>query len=495
MSAGYLLSVDQSTQGTKALIFDGEGALVGRADVAHAQLVDEKGWVEHDPQEIYHNLLAAVRQVLNLAGIPPEKVIGAGISNQRETALAWNRETKKPVYNAIVWQCARAEQICKTIEQAGHGPKIKERTGLHLSPYFSAGKLSWILQNVTEAKELMAEGKLCMGTMDSWLLFNLTGGKVFKTDYSNASRIQMMNLHTLQWDSEVCALFGIDLSALPEICDSNSLFAHSDFHGIFPAPIPLHAMLGDSHGALFGQGCLEPGMIKTTYGTGSSVMMNIGSAPVISRRGVVTSLAWGMDGQVDYVLEGNINYTGAVMRWVVEDLGLLPSAKEASAMAKKANPEDETYLVPAFSGLSAPYWDSAAKALLYGMTRTTGKAEIIKAAEDCIAYQIMDIVEIMRQTAGISIDSLRVDGGPTKDDYLMQFQSDVLGIPVLVPDVEELSGMGAAYAAGLALGLYEKDRLFSQIKRTDYLPQMDAALVSRKRIGWKRAVSQALSKE
>ncbi len=492
MSAGYILAVDQSTQGTKGLLFDGQGSLVARSDVPHAQMVNEQGWVEHSPGDIFRNTLTAVRLVIERAGIRPEQVIAAGISNQRETAVAWNRATGEPVYNAIVWQCARARQICEEIAAKGHAQKIRERTGLHLSPYFSAGKLSWILRNVPHAKPLMEQGLLCMGTIDSWLLYNLTGGNVFKTDYSNASRTQLLNLGTLKWDEEVCDCFGIDPGALPEICSSDSLFAHSDFGGVFPSPIPVHAMLGDSHGALFGQGCLTPGMIKTTYGTGSSVMMNVGKNPVFSREGIVTSLAWGMDGGVDYVLEGNINYTGAVMRWIVQDLGLLACAKDASNAAKNANPDDETYLVPAFSGLNAPYWDSRAKAVLCGMTRTTG---IVKAAEECIAYQIMDIVDAMRSAADITIGSLRVDGGPTKDSYLMQFQSDVLGIPVLTPDTEELSGMGAAYAAGLAVGLYEKDTLFSHTKRTQYIPKMDSATRLRTIAGWKEAVSKSLSKE
>lgn len=495
MSARYILAIDQSTQGTKGLLFDELGRLTARTDVSHAQHVDERGWVEHDPNEIFRNTLTAVQQVLNKAGVSPTQVVGAGISNQRETAVAWNRETGEPVYNAIVWQCARAENICEEIAAQGHAKHIQACTGLHLSPYFSAGKWSWIVKNVPKAKSLMDQRLLCLGTIDSWLLFNLTDGKVLKTDYSNASRTQLLNLIKLEWDAEICDMFGISPDALPQICDSNSLFAKSNFGGIFPSPIPIHAMLGDSHGALFGQGCHLPGMLKTTYGTGSSVMMNIGKSPVFSQEGVVTSLAWGMDGSVDYVLEGNINYTGAVMRWIVEDLGLLASAKEASRVAQSANPDDETYLVPAFSGLNAPYWDSGAKAIICGMTRTTGKAELVKAAEECIAYQIADIVEVMRKTAGIAVDSLRVDGGPTKDGYLMQFQSDVLGIPVFVPETEELSGMGAAYAAGIALGVYQKEMLFAQTNRTQYLPGMAEQVRAKKCAGWKAAVSKALTSE
>lgn len=487
----YILGIDQSTQGTKGLLFDETGVLTARADVPHAQLIDDRGWVEHNPEEIFQNTLLAVRKVLEKAGVSPADVAGAGISNQRETAMAWNRKTGKPIYNAIVWQCARGAKICDAIAPA-QAEEIKKRTGLHLSPYFSAAKLAWILQNVPEAKPLMDQNQLCMGTIDSWLLFHLTGA--FRTDYSNASRTQLFNVSELRWDETVCGIFGINPAALPEVRDTDSLFGVSNFGGIFPAPIPIHAMIGDSHGALFGQGCLSPGMIKTTYGTGSSVMMNIGQKPVFSDGGAVTSLAWGMGGKVDYVLEGNINYTGAVMRWIERDLGLISSAKEASALAEAAHPEDVTYLVPAFSGLGAPHWDSSAKAAIVGMTRTTGKAELVRAAEDCIAYQIAELVSIMGSASGIAVDSLRVDGGPTRDRYLMQFQSDILGIPVLVPDVEELSGMGAAYAAGLALGIYQRDTLFERTRRKAFHPLMAEAIRQKKIAGWNNAVSMILTK-
>ena len=332
-----------------------------------------------------------------------------------------------------------------------------------------------------------------MGTVDSWLLYQLTDKRELKTDYSNASRTQLFNIVDLCWDKEICGLFGINPTALPQVCDTDSLFGLSDFGGLFEKPIPIHAMMGDSHGALFGQGGIMPGMIKATYGTGSSVMMNIGGKPVLSDAGIVTSLAWGVGGKVAYVLEGNINYTGAVTRWIVDDLGLIPSAKEASAMAKQANPDDETYLVPAFSGLNAPYWDSNAKAVICGMTRTTSKAEIVKAAEECIAYQIADIVNVMSQEAGISIDSMRVDGGPTRDRYLMQFQSDILSIPLLVSQVEELSGTGAAFVAGLALGIYNKGSLFSSMRWTQYQPVMLPEVREKKYTGWKTAVSMVLT--
>jgi glycerol kinase len=492
MSDRTILAIDQSTSGTKALLFSAAGDLIGRADRPHRQIIDERGWVEHDPVEILQNTLAVVRDVVAKTGSDPAAIAALGISNQRETALAWDAATGQPVYNAIVWQCARGQAICDRIAAEGQGDLIRMATGLHLSPYFSAAKLAWILENVPAAQAASARGTLRCGNIDSWLIFNLTGGQSFKTDYSNASRTQLFNLSTLQWDPDVCTLFGLTPDQLPQVCDSNSWFGQTDLGGFLPRPIPVHSVLGDSHGALFGQGCLERGMIKTTYGTGSSVMMNIGPAPIFTQSGVVTSIAWGMDGVVVYVLEGNINYTGAVMKWVGDDLGLIASSREAGPVAARANPNDETYLVPAFSGLGAPYWESKARAVICNMTRHTGKAEIVRAAEDCIAYQIADIIELMQRESGIALQELRVDGGPTRDSYLMQFQSDILDLPVLVPATEELSGVGAAYAAGLATDVFTLD-VFNRIGRQAYVPVMPEDTRTQRRDGWKKAVAMVLS--
>lgn len=488
----YIIGIDQSTQGTKSLLFDENGELLARADLPHRQIVNEKGWVEHDPEEFYRNVIQTVRNVVEKAGILKEEIVGAGISNQRETALSWDWEGR-PVYNAIVWQCARGEVICQRLK--AHEAMIKERTGLQLSPYFSAAKLAWILENVEEARELAAKGLLRCGTVDSFLVYRLTGGKVYRTDYSNASRTQLFNISTLSWDEEICALFGISPKLLPEVTDSDGYYGETDFEGFLERPIPIHGVLGDSHGALFGQGCLEKGMVKATYGTGSSVMMNVGEQPVFSRHGVVSSLAWGMNGKVHYVLEGNINYTGAVITWLEKDLKLIASASETEELAKKAAPEDHTYLVPAFTGLGAPYWDSGAEGILYGITRTTGKAEVVRAALDCIAYQITDIIRVMEADSGIPIRALRADGGPTRNEYLMQFQSDIGRIPIQVPKAEELSGIGAAYAAGLGLGLYSKEELFAKMERKAYEPRMDKKEADRKYQGWKAAVETVLEKK
>lgn len=492
MPRQYIISIDQSTQGTKALLFDSSGSLIKRTDEAHEQIINEKGWVSHDPAEIYRKVIEVTARLLEESGIDKSKVAGVGISNQRETSLAWNRVTGEPVGKAVVWQCARAADICDQLVCAGWAEKIREKTGMELSPYFPASKIAWILKNVEGAKELADAGELCHGTIDSWLVYKLTGGKSYKTDYSNASRTQLFNIFDLTWDDEICKVFGIDPANLATVCDSNADFGETDFEGVLPHKVPIHAVMGDSHGALFGQGCLKSGMIKSTYGTGSSIMMNIGDDPVLSTHGVVTSLAWSMDGRVNYVLEGNLNYTGAVITWLKNDLQMIGSPAETEELARQAASDDCLYLVPAFSGLGAPYWVSRATGMFTGMTRTTGRAEMVRASLECIAYQIQDVMEAMSKDAGVGISELRVDGGPTKNDYLMQFQSDIAGIAVQVPDTDELSGMGPAYAAGMALGLWDEG-IFGKLDRRKYTPQMEKSLRQKKYEGWKQAVGKVLA--
>lgn len=489
----YVLGIDQSTQGTKALLFDAAGKLVCRTDLPHRQIIDDQGWVEHDLNEIYANTLQVVKNLVEKAGIDKSQLAVLGISNQRETAACWNRRTGEPVYHAIVWQCARGAAICQEIEQNGYGPMIKAHTGLQLSPYFSAAKLAWIFRNVPGVREQAQAGEIACGTIDSWLVFRLTEGRNFQTDYSNASRTQLFNIGKLEWDEACLNVFGIPRSCMPQVTDSDGDYGVTDFGGYLDEPIPIRGVLGDSHGALFGQGCLKPGMIKSTYGTGSSIMMNIGERPVYTDLGVVTSLAWSMGGKVSYVLEGNINYTGAVITWLQKDLKLIESAAETEELARAAHPQDKTCLVPAFSGLGAPYWDSQATAVICGMTRTTGRAEIVRAGLDCIAYQIADIIQIMGKASGLPIQELRVDGGPTRNGYLMQMQSDILNIPVRVPDAEELSGIGAAYAAGLAANMYDAS-VFERLRRTSYLPSMDEAVREDRRQCWKAAVDMVRTK-
>lgn len=491
--AKYVLGIDQSTQGTKALLFDEAGKLICRTDLPHRQIIDNKGWVEHNPVEIYQNTVQVVKNLVEKAAVDKKDIQVLGISNQRETAVVWDRKTGEPVYNAIVWQCARGAAICEGIAARGAQEMIRQHTGLRLSPYFSAAKIAWVLQNVKGAQERAERGELCCGTIDSWLVYKLTGGKEFRTDYSNASRTQLFNIGELKWDEKVCEQFDIPMACLAKVTNSNGFYGETTFDGFLEQPISIHGVLGDSHGALFGQGCLERGMIKTTYGTGSSIMMNIGKAPVYSEN-VVTSLAWCMDDNVNYVLEGNINYTGAVITWMKDELQMIQSPGETEELAKSANPADETYLVPAFSGLGAPYWDSDAKAVFCGMSRTTKRAELVRAGVESIAYQITDVVKTMEKEAGIPIAELRVDGGPTKNKYLMQFQSDMAEIPVQISKAEELSGIGAAYAAGIAIGMYDIHTIFEGMERTKFVPAMEKEVRDKKYAGWKEAVAKALTK-
>ncbi len=493
MSNKYIIGIDQSTQATKAILFDVQGRIVDRRDLTHAQIINDRGWIEHDPVQIYNNTIAAVKELLEVTAVNSSDIAGVGITNQRETAVAWDKETGRPVYNAIVWQCKRGEVICRRLE--GYSEFIRNRTGLQLSPYFSAAKIAWLLENVDGLKIKSEAGQIAYGTMDSWLIYKLTGGRSFKTDFSNASRTQLFNIIELKWDEVICKHFGINPAGLAEVCESNACFGKTDFEGILPKPVPICSVLGDSHAALFGQGCLDMGGIKTTYGTGSSVMMNIGEKPLSSKKGLVTSLAWGMDGRVQYVLEGNINYSGAVLRWVKNDLKLIENESDAEGLANQANPADRTYLVPAFTGLGAPYWKNDASAVICGMTRLTGKAELIRAALDSIVYQITDIINIMRCESGIDINELKVDGGPTRNNYLMQLQGDLLNIPVQVPSAEELSAIGAAYAAGIALGIYDKSKLIEEMKYHTFCPQMSAEERAMKLVGWKSAVELVLNKK
>lgn len=525
----YMIGIDQSTQGTKALLFDEEGKLLERADKPHEQKISSEGYISHDPEEIYRNVCLTVKEVLekyqgrkfatgmqinseenckeaadpeekqngndveNQQSIAPSKlrIAGIGISNQRETTVAWNRKTGRPVMDAIVWQCARAEGICKDFTEE-EKQQVLEKTGMPLSPYFPAAKMAWILKNSKEAAALAEAGELCMGTIDSWLVFCMTKGKEFRTDYSNASRTQLFNLHTLCWDEGLCRLFGIPVESLPEVTASDGAYGLTDLEGVLGEAVPIHGVLGDSHGALLGHGCVEKGMVKATYGTGSSLMMNIGPDFAASTHGIVTSIAWCREGRVDYCLEGNLNYTGAVITWLKEDLGLIRSAAETEEMARAAKKADTTCLVPAFSGLGAPYWDSEAKACLCGMTRTTGRNEIVRAALDCIACQVTDILAAMEQDSGMKIEKLCVDGGPTRNSYLMQLQSDLSKALVRVPQAEELSGIGAAYLAGIALGIYREEALFAGMKYQTFVPRMEDAEREKKLSDWKEAVESVI---
>lgn len=493
MRTFYVLGVDQSTQGTKAVLFNEKGFLIARYDLPHAQIINERGWISHDLSEIYHNVIAACKGVIEKAGISSSDICCMGITNQRETTAAWDKQTGKPLAPAVVWQCNRATEICMDLENnRGLAGEIYKKTGLKLSPYYPAAKMSWLIQNVPEVKEKAQKHTLALGTVDSWLIYKLTHGKSFKTDYSNASRTQLFHLRNLCWDTEICNIFGIPVDALPLVGDSDSVFGKTDLEGFLKEPIPICGVVGDSHGALFGHNCRKEGEIKATYGTGSSVMLNVGTTPVTSSHGLSSSLAWKVKGKVSYVLEGNINYTGAVISWIKDEVGILPSAAQTEDFIKKANPQDQTYLVPAFSGLGAPWWKNDASAMIVGMNRSTGKNELVKAACDCIAYQINDVVEAMRKDTGLAIGTLCVDGGPTRNRYLMQFQSDITDAQIRIPDTEELSVIGAAYMAGISLGVYQEKEIYQRVSYEDYHRKMDEKIRQKKQEGWKKAVRMLL---
>lgn len=483
-----LLSIDQSTQGTKGLVWGLDGTLLGRADVAHRQMIRENGWIGHDLEEIWDNVCRAARLALQRACVQPENVAVLGLSNQRETACAWNRQTGQPLYEAVVWQCGRAVAITDRLAVSGFDKTVCAKTGLMLSPYFSAPKYSWMLENVPAVAQAKENGTLCLGTVDSYLLYRMTAGKSFKTDYSNASRTGLLNLDTLRWDSELLDAYGLAADCLPEVVPSDSCFGYTTLDGLFPHPVAIHAILGDSHAALYAHHCVTPYSAKVTYGTGSSVMLNAGVSRPPQSEGVVTSLAWYMQGQPTYCIEGNINYTGAVISWLVQDMKLLESSAQSGRIAKSLPDNGGVYLVPAFSGLGAPYFKNSARAAILGMNRHTKPAHIVRAAEECIAYQISDVVDAIRHSIRQPFTRLCADGGPTKDSFLMQFQADILQTPLLLGRIEECSGAGAAYCAAVAAGITGEDALFANAEEKTVTPRMEHEERQRLLAGWHTAV-------
>ncbi|MGT2756615.1 FGGY-family carbohydrate kinase [Streptococcus ovuberis] len=480
----YVIGIDQSTQGTKVLLFDQEGNIVKKVSKSHQQLVNEKGWVSHDPLEIYNNVLSLVREIV--VGIDKTEIKTVGITNQRETALVWNRKTGLPVENAIVWQCARAKEITDSfnISQAS---MVKRKTGLPLSPYFSAAKYAWILRQMDELPE-----ELACGTVDSWLVYQLTKGESFVTDVSNASRTQLMNLTTLSWDEELCHLFDISRSYLPDIKPSDSHFGWTDFDGILPATIPIHAVIGDSHAALFAHKGEQPGAIKATYGTGSSIMMNIGTEVSMIPNHLAVSVGWQSQGICHYVLEGNVNYSGAVITWLQEQVGLIKSTDELEDLVAQARPEDQTYLIPAFSGLGAPYFRDDITASFVGMTRITGRAELAKATLESIAYQINAVISAMKDVSNLPIKQISVDGGPTKNQYLMQFQSNLTNAEIAIATIEEASCTGVAYMAGISCGAYS-EHILDQLSSHRISPEPSFASIRLEKLaGWNQVVNRLL---
>jgi glycerol kinase len=485
----YIVSIDQSTAGTKGIVWDDRGRLLARADIPHRQITDVRGWISHDPMEIYSNSVEAVKQALEKANLQPGDIGALGISNQRETAVCWDRKTGEPLCDAVVWQCGRASDIVQKILQTGFGEKAQAVTGLPLSPYFSGAKFGWMMENMPQVKTARDRGRLCCGTIDSWLLFRMTGGLSFRTDYSNASRTQLLDLDILKWSEPMVEAFGLSMDSLPEICFSDSRFGETSLEGLFKTPVPIHGVMGDSHAALFGNRCDKPYRAKATYGTGSSIMMNAGTSRPVSGKGIVTSLAWGMNGSVEYVLEGNINYTGAVIKWLVDDMELLDSPQNAGKTAATVDSAGGVYLIPAFTGLGAPYFNDAVRAAVVGINRGTKKAHLIRAAEECIAYQIRDVVEGINAMIPVPLSTLRVDGGPARDRFLMQFQADILDLDLEINSTGELSGAGAAYCAAIGAGISDRNGLFSQNNITKIHPDMDRKKREKLYQGWLRAVA------
>ena len=495
MEKKYILAIDQGTSATKAILFNQKGQVVHRCNRTHQQYYPNPGWVEHDPEEIYENTLKAIHDLLYEAKITGQQIMALAITNQRETALVWDRQTGKPVYNAIVWQCNRGSSLCNRLREQGYDKIVKEKTGLVLSPYFSAAKIKWILDNVEGARQKAEEGKLLFSTIDSWLVWKFTHKKAHVTDYSNASRTQLFNLKDLKWDEELLQIFTLPKTMTPHVKYSDEIFGYTTINGILEKEIPIAGIMGDSHAALFGQNCFEKGMAKATYGTGSSVMMNIGKNILSSKSGLVTSIAWGMDNHIEYVFEGNINCTGATIKWLVEDLELIPNSKISGKIAASIDSNGGVYLVPAFVGLSAPYWDSEAKASIRGISRGTKKAHIVRAAEESIAYQIRDILDLMVMESGIKLKELRVDGGAARDNFLMQFQANILNIAVVRNEIEELSAIGVVFMAGLAIGFWRSMEEIKALRAPDVIfnGKMDNEKRDKLYNGWKEAVRRTLS--
>ncbi|MGM5629316.1 glycerol kinase GlpK [Apibacter raozihei] len=486
----YFIAIDQSTSATKAILFNKKGQVVHRENVPHQQYYPKAGWVEHDAEEIFENTLLAVRLLLENNEIKQQDILSVSITNQRETVVVWDKNTGKPVYHAIVWQCQRGASICEKLKNGGYENTIKEKAGLLVDPYFSASGVQWILEEVKEARLLADKGELLMGTMDSWLIWKLTQGKVHATDYTNASRTLLFNIHTCNWDEILLELFSVPPTMLPEPRPSDSVYGNTTFLGYFTHEIPIAGVIGDSHGALVGQMCYDKGMGKATYGTGSSVMINIGETPQLAPEGLVTSVGFAACNKVYYVYEGNIHCTGATLNWLKEEVKLIEHRYATDEIAYSIPDNGGVYLVPAFAGLGAPWWNSRAKAIISGLTLGTGKAHIVRAALEAIAYQIKDLIDVITQKAAIELKELRVDGGPTKNKFLMQFQSDMINAPINKLSIEEASAFGAVIMGGLGLKVWKDLEEVSKLRGIDnfYYPTMENAQRENLYNGWKEAV-------
>jgi len=489
----YVLAIDQGTTSTRAILFDHDTRVVGSSQKEFGQIFPQPGWVEHDANEIWLSVLYVMMDAVRSAGIRPEQVAAIGITNQRETTVVWDRDTGIPVYNAIVWQSRQTADICDELRRRGLEEKIREKTGLLIDPYFSGTKIRWILDHVPGAREKAEQGKLLFGTIDTWLVWKLSGGNVHVTDYSNASRTMLYNIFDLKWDSELLQLLDIPASMLPEVKPSSCVYAFTAPYHFGGRQVPIAGIAGDQQAALFGQACFEPGMAKNTYGTGCFMLMNTGEKPIRSRFGLVTTIAWGFGGQVHYALEGSVFVAGSAIQWLRDGLELIRTAPESEDVARLVPDSGGVYVVPAFVGLGAPYWDDKTRGAVFGLTRGTTKAHLVRATLDSLAYQTRDIILSMQKDSGIDLKKLKVDGGAVKNDLLMQFQSDMLGVPVERPVINETTALGAAYLAGLAVGFWEDRGDVADNYRIDriFTPDIDAVKREELYSGWKCAVQAA----
>ena len=490
----YILAIDQGTTGTTAILWDRESFARASVNREHKQYYPQPGWVEHDAGEIWQNVLAAIGQVLEKAEATAADIAAIGITNQRETLVFWDRRTGKPITRAIVWQCRRTAEMCRALREAGHEEEIRRKTGLLLDPYFSGTKLSWALENIPAVRRAADEGFLACGTVDSYLLFRLTGGKSFATDYSNASRTLLYNIHSLKWDDGLLDLFKVPAGILPQVMPSSHFFGETGEDLFSGRKIPVAGIAGDQQAALFGQACYSPGMTKNTYGTGSFLLMNTGNRAVISKEGLLTTIAWGIDNRVEYALEGSIFITGAAVQWLRDGLGLITESAQLENLAGQVDDNGGVYFVPAFAGLGAPYWDPYARGLLIGITGGTSKAHLARAVVEAMAYQTMDVLEVMRREAELPIKELRVDGGASVMDMLLQFQADITGTVVRRAATSDTTALGAAYLAGLACGFWESsDDLAGRWRQSAFFePKMEEETRKTLYGRWLKAVKRTL---
>ena len=493
----YVVALDQGTTSSRAILFNRAGNIMARAQYPFRQIYPQPGWVEHDPMEIWATEKRALVEAVDAAHIDPKQIAAVGITNQRETTILWERTTGKPVYNAIVWQCRRTAAICDMLKAAGLEETVTKKTGLLIDAYFSGTKIKWIMDNVPGVKERAERGELCAGTVDSWLIWNLTGGKVHVTDYSNASRTMLFNIHTLQWDAELCAVLGIPMDMLPKPCSNSEVYGMvaEGIPGLEAlAGIPICGSAGDQQAALFGQGCFTPGQAKNTYGTGCVALMNVGGEVVRSRSGLVTSVGWSVGGQVTYALEGSVFNAGSTIQWLRDELGLIQSAPECDRLAESVPSSGGVFVVPAFTGMGAPYWDMYARGTIVGLTRGSTRAHIARAVLDSIAYQVTDLVRAMNEDAPCPLTTLRVDGGASVSDILMQTQADLLRLSVDRPAQVETTAFGAAALAGLAVGIWSGMEELESLRRSQhvFVPQRGEAECAADYAQWRRAVERSL---